>query len=174
MVDKPGLIQIYTGDGKGKTTAAIGLTVRAAGRGFKCRVIQFMKGAADSGEINILAAIPNIKIDRIGLNLLGPNLPSRDDVRESLKPAMAATAAAVTGDYDLVVLDESVLAAAMDLIDEVGLVKILRSKAEAVEVILTGRGASDLLIAEADLVTEMRMVKHPYDKGLSARLGIEF
>ena len=174
MADRLGMIQIYTGDGKGKTTAAIGLTVRAAGHGFVCRIIQFMKGSSVSGENRALSAFANIKIDRIGLNMIGPNPPTREEVAASLRPAMTAAVEAINGDYQLVVLDEIITACSLGLVGEAEILSLLEKKNNQVEVILTGRGASPALIDKADLVTEMRLIKHPFDKGQAARLGIEF
>lgn len=174
MADRIGLIHLYTGDGKGKTTAAIGLAVRAAGRGLTCRIIQFMKGATTSGETAALAAIENIAIDRVGLNMIGPNPPAADEVRLSLIPAMEAARAAVGGKFDLVVLDEIITACSAGLLSEASLISLCEEKDESVELILTGRGATGELIARADYVTEMKSVKHPYERGRTARSGIEF
>ncbi|MDP1808753.1 MAG: cob(I)yrinic acid a,c-diamide adenosyltransferase [Actinomycetota bacterium] len=174
MADRIGLVHVYTGDGKGKTTAAIGLAVRAAGRGLNCRIIQFMKGATTSGETAALAAMETIHIDRIGLNLIGPNPPDTDEIKRSLIPAMEAARTAVGGQFDLVVLDEIITACSAGLLSEPSLISIIQEKAEAVELVLTGRGATEELIGRADYVTEMKNIKHPFDQGQPARIGIEF
>jgi len=174
MADKVGLIHIYTGDGKGKTTAALGQAVRAAGRGFNCIIIQFMKGKTEGGETTTLSAVPNIAIERLGRNFIGPNAADIETVKESLLPAMSAARAAVGGEYDLVVLDEAVTAASLGVIDMDDLLRIIESRDASVELILTGRGADQRLIDAADLVTEMKQIKHPFDQGRRARAGIEF
>lgn len=174
MADKVGLVQIYTGDGKGKTTAALGQAVRAAGRGFNCVIIQFMKGKTKGGEATTLSAIPNIAIERLGRSFIGVDPSDSETVKESLLPAMSAARAAVGGEYDLVILDEAVTAASLGVIDIDELLRIVQSRKASVEVILTGRGADQRLIDAADLVTEMKLIKHPFDQGRKARAGIEF
>ena len=133
-----------------------------------------MKGGSTSGEILALAEVPKIEINRIGLNLIGPNPPGAEEVKASLVAAMAAAAAALGGAYDLVVLDEIITACALGLIFESEILALLEAKANEVEVVLTGREAGEALIAKADLVTEMRLIKHPFDRGQKARAGIEF
>jgi len=174
MAGPLGFIHIYTGDGKGKTTAALGLAVRAAGRGLRCRIIQFMKGATTSGETLAPAAIPNIEIDRIGLNMIGSAPKSVEEVKTSLLPAMTAARAAIAGQFDLVVLDEIITACWAGVLAESDILSLIDEKHKTVELVLTGRGASEALIARADYVTEMVNIKHPFDSGQQARIGIEF
>lgn len=174
MADRVGLVHVYTGDGKGKTTAAIGAAIRAAGSGLKCRMIQFMKGGTASGELSIIDSIPNISIDRIGLNFIGPNASGPKDVKESLIPAMDAARDALSSEYDVVILDEIITACTAGVISELDIMHLIDAKDPSVELILTGRCASQRLIDRADLVTEMKKVKHPFDQGHGARSGIEF
>ncbi|HEB12462.1 MAG TPA: cob(I)yrinic acid a,c-diamide adenosyltransferase [Actinobacteria bacterium] len=169
-----GLIQIYTGDGKGKTTAAIGLAVRAAGRGLTCHIIHFMKGDGVSGEDLALTDIEGITVNSVGKNLIGANPPSVREVKESLEPALDEARDAVSGRFDLVVLDEIIVACSMGLVSEHEIMTIIGMKAERTELVMTGRGVTDNLIKTADLVTEMREVKHPFSDGGQARKGIEF
>lgn len=169
-----GLTHIYTGDGKGKTTAAIGLAVRAAGRGLRVRIIQFMKGSASSGEIKPLRAIAGIDIDRMGENFLSTSPPDQAAVAASLEAAMAAAADALSGQYEVVILDELITATSLGVVPEDWVLGLIDDPQRRAELILTGRGASTRLIAAADLVTEMQLIKHPFDQGISARKGIEF
>ncbi len=174
MVSELGLIQIYTGDGKGKTTAAVGLLVRAAGQGLRCQIIHFMKSEIVSGEDKTLSAIKNVTVMTIGSNLISGKNQNLEEVRTSLKLALLESKKAVSGEYDLVVLDEIIVASSLGLIPESEIFEIAKIKAEATELILTGRGATDSLIEMADLVTEMREIKHPFATGVEARRGIEF
>lgn len=171
---RTGLVHVYTGNGKGKTTAAIGLAVRAAGNGLNCRVIQFMKGATTSGETAALAKLETMQIDRIGLNMVGPNPPDADEIKRSLLPAMDAARAAVGGRFDFVVLDEIITACSAGMLSESDVILLIDEKSPAVELVLTGRGATEKLIDRADYVTEMKNIKHPFDRGQPARKGIEF
>ena len=174
MVERLGLTHIYTGDGKGKTTAAVGLAVRAAGRGLRVRVIQFMKGSTSSGEFEPLRRMSDIDIDRIGGNFLSASPPDRTEVAVGLEPAMAAAAEALTGQYHMVILDELVTAVAIGVVSEDAVLALIDNPGRRAELVLTGRGASERLMAAADLVTEMRAIKHPFDQGVPARKGIEF
>lgn len=168
-----GLVHIYTGNGKGKTTAAIGLTVRAAGHGFRSRIVQFMKGATDSGEVQALRATGLVDIDRIGLNFIGTAEPE-EAVAASLVPAMKAAREAIRADYDLVVLDEIIAAVFAGAVSEDDVLELISDPGRRAELVLTGRGAGPRLIDAADLVTEMRDIKHPYADGRRARAGVEF
>ena len=173
MADRLGLTQVYTGDGKGKTTAAIGLAVRAAGHGLRSRIIQFMKGETTSGEIEALRHFHTIDIDRIGTNLLDKRQPNAT-VRASLHAALEEAQQALDGDYEIVILDEILTAISLGVLAESEVLGFIRQKGRNAELILTGRGATSAIIEAADLVTEMREIKHPYTKGTRARAGIEF
>ncbi len=167
-------VHIYTGDGKGKTTAALGLLLRAAGAGLSVRVFQFLK-KGDYSEIHTLAArFPEIEVTQLGSGqFINPKNIPPEEIARAAKGFAQASEAVLSGRYDLVILDELCGAVAGGLIPEADVLRLLATKPERTEVVLTGRGATDALIAAADLVTEMRMVKHYYEKGVPARPGIE-
>ncbi|MCX7681832.1 MAG: cob(I)yrinic acid a,c-diamide adenosyltransferase [Anaerolineae bacterium] len=168
-----GYIQVYTGDGKGKTTAALGLALRAAGHELRTYIGQFMKGQ-DYGELHSLRNLPYITIEQYGQ----PGCVRREEVtqghvtlaRQGLERARRAM---LSGQYDVVVLDEVNIAIWFGLLEVEEILEFLDQKPESVEVILTGRRAPRELIERADLVTEMCEVKHYYKKGVKARAGIE-
>ncbi|MGD1120109.1 MAG: cob(I)yrinic acid a,c-diamide adenosyltransferase [Dehalococcoidales bacterium] len=171
-----GLVQIFTGGGKGKTTAALGTVMRAAGHGLNICVIFFIKGKSGIGEYRTLAKLPNVKVQSFGLRQF---IYKTDGVNPAEKAqaeaALAAAREAVTGGaYDLVVLDEINMAVNFQLIDAEAVLQLIKNKPPHVELILTGRNADSRLIEAADLVTEMVSIKHPYEKGIKARKGIEF
>jgi cob(I)alamin adenosyltransferase len=172
---RTGLVQVYTGDGKGKTTAGTGLAVRARGAGFDVAFVQFIKGGRRSGELAMLEQL-GVDVSRpaeVSTGLLGAGL--NDEDRRAATEAWTIAAEAIgSGRYDVVVLDEACVALAYELVDEAALLDALAERPTHVEVVLTGRGATPALIEAADLVTEMRLVKHPYDRGVPARRGIEF
>lgn len=168
------MTQIYTGDGKGKTTAAIGLAMRAAGHGLRSRIIQFMKGETTSGEIEALREISAIDIERVGANFIAAKQTDANAVAASLRPALDAAGSALVAHYDLVILDEIITAVSLGVLPESEVLRLIEARDPKTELILTGRGASQAVIDAADLVTEMRDIKHPYDKGIHARAGIEF
>jgi cob(I)alamin adenosyltransferase len=170
-----GLVHIYTGNGKGKTTAAMGAIVRAAGHGLRVLLVSFMKGDYAYGEYNTLARIPNVEVSLFGSrHLLDPaNIKPEDKEQAGLALAKAREAAE-SGKYDMVVLDEVNVALGYNLIDADGVISLIKDKPSDVELILTGRYADDRLIELADLVTEMVKVKHPFDNGIEARKGIEY
>ncbi|MCE5203194.1 MAG: cob(I)yrinic acid a,c-diamide adenosyltransferase [Coriobacteriales bacterium] len=170
-----GLVEVYTGDGKGKTTAAAGLAVRARGAGLAVAFVQFIKGGRRSSE---LAMLERLGVDvtrpaRASTGLLGNGL-TEEDRRAADQAWKVAAEAIMSGRYDMVVLDEVCVALGVGLVDEGAVLETLASRPFHVEVVLTGRGASRELVDAADLVTEMRPVKHPYDRGVKARKGIEF
>jgi len=172
-----GLIHIYTGEGKGKTTAAFGLAKRAAGHGRKVLILQFLKsGPKDSGEI-ITARKAGIKVVRFkdqSTPLFNPDVILKE-LKDSVKKAIAYSIKEIRSNaYDVVILDEfnAVINSGYATIKS-GM-KIIEAKPERLELIFTGRGAPEELINAADYVTEMRMIKHPFSKGVKARKGIEF
>jgi cob(I)alamin adenosyltransferase len=170
-----GLVQVFTGNGKGKTTAAVGTIVRAAGHGLKVFLISFMKGNYAYGEYQTLARLPSVKIAQFGLRQLTSPDAVNPEEKEQAEAALAAARKAVTsGDYDLVVLDEINVAVGYNLIDVEEILNLIRNKPPHVELILTGRYADNKLLEAADLVTEMVKVKHPFDAGIKARKGIEY
>ena len=167
-----GYIQIYTGNGKGKTTAALGLSLRAAGAGKKVFIGQFIKGMPYS-ELELVAQLPGVTLKQYGRGCFIEQEPTRADYAAAEKGLDELRAVLKSGDYDVVILDEANVALYFGLISFKQLEKALLERAEHVEVILTGRYAPQELIDLADLVTEMREVKHYYQQGVEARFGIE-
>lgn len=170
----PGRIIVHTGDGKGKTTAALGTAVRASGHGQKVAIVQFIKGTWNYGEARALAACPNIELTRIGSGFTwladDPSEP-RSLAREAWA---VATEAALSDRYDLLVLDELNCAISEGYVTSEEVLELLAAKPERLSVIITGRGAPEDLIGAADTVTEMRCVKHAFEHGVPARKGIEY
>lgn len=171
-----GLIQIYTGNSKGKTTAAFGLAVRAVGHGFKVFIIQFMKGRGDYGEITGLKRLqPECQLENYGApGWVKKGEASPEDIAEARRAWERAKALISSGEWDIIILDEIVNAIWFELLPEAEVLEFLQRKPYHVEVVLTGRNASETLQSHADLVTDMRQVKHPYEQGIRARKGIEF
>jgi len=170
-----GCIQVYTGDGKGKTTCALGLSLRAVGQGLKVFFLQFLKGQ-DTGELAAAARLaPDFTIrtfGRVGLvNLKAPAPRDRELARQALELAKEIILA---GRHDVVVLDEINVALAYGLVPLEEVLELLKNRPPRVEVVLTGRGAPPELVELADLVTEMRPVKHYWEVGVTARRGIEW
>ena len=169
-----GLIQVYTGKGKGKTTAALGLALRAWGRGLRVAVVQFMKMGEEYGEISALKKLPGIDVFQFGRDrLIIKGKHTEEDVRLA-KQGLRKAKESLSGNYDVVILDEVNVVTDFGIITPEEVMDIVRSRAPDVEVVMTGRNAPDLFIEEADLVTEMRMVKHPFESGVLAREGIEY
>lgn len=169
-----GLVQIYTGNGKGKSTAAFGLAFRAAGRGFSVLIIQFLKPLEGFGEQTSCCKFANISLMPLGLGHFVSGNPGPEDV-EAAKKALAKTVELMsTGKYDVVVLDEAVNAVRLNLLTDTELIEALEKRPANIEVVMTGRGITPALEEYADLVTEMKLVKHPYDRGIPARVGIEY
>jgi cob(I)alamin adenosyltransferase len=184
-----GLIHVYTGDGKGKTTAALGLALRAAGCGLCTYVCQFLKGQ-EYGELEAVRWLaagapdgsqrPPITIERFGrptfvhVSADGSNTADEEDVRLARAGLDAARRAMAGGRYDLVVLDEINVALYFRLLTVQEVLEVIDNKPEGLELVLTGRRVPDEILARADYVTEMREVRHPYQQGIKARKGIEF
>lgn len=170
-----GLVQVYTGDGKGKTTAALGLALRASGRGLNVMMVQFMKPDAGFGEQEAVKNIPNFTIVSLGPNhFCGSDKTHDEDVRCSEEAMKKSKEVLSSGEYDLVILDEVNNALRFGYVESSDVISMLESRAPHVEVVLTGRRVPQEIIDYADLVTEMRMIKHPFDKGIGARIGIEY
>ena len=168
-------MQIFTGDGKGKTSAAIGAVIRALGHGLRVYIAFFMKGDYPYGERSILSQFPNVTMESFGTRgFVDPANIKPEEKEEAKRGLAAARKAMLSGSYDLVVLDEINLAVAWNLVELDEVVKLVEEKPEGVELILTGRRADSRLVKSADLVTEMLKIKHPYDKGVVARKGIEY
>ena len=173
--DRKGLVQVFTGSGKGKTSAALGTVIRALGHGFQVCVIHFMKGSFPYGEQKVLGSLPNVTLQIFGrLSFVNPNNPDEEDKEEARKALEAGRRAVMSGDYDLVVLDEVNVASAWGLVSVDDVVRLIEARPPHVDVILTGRYADKRLIEIADLVTEMNAIKHPFEKGIEARAGCEF
>ncbi len=170
-----GLIQVYTGNGKGKTTAALGLALRAAGHGFKTLMIQFMKGNIQYGELESAKKLsPCLTICQMGREtFVSKTHPDPVDIEWAQKGFALAKEAISSGNYDIVILDEINVAVDYGLISLAELLQLLDSKPENVELILTGRDASPEILEKADLITEMVERKHYYTKKISSRKGIE-
>jgi cob(I)alamin adenosyltransferase len=171
-----GLVQVFTGEGKGKTTAALGTILRAAGHGLKVLIIFFIKGDYSYGEYKTLVTLPNVKMASFGLRqFIYKNRGINPEEKKQAEAALATAREAVnSGRYDLVVLDEINMALDFKLLDVADVLSLIRHKPSHVELILTGRRADTRLIEAADLVTDMVNVKHPFDKGVKARRGIEY
>jgi cob(I)alamin adenosyltransferase len=168
----PALIQVYTGNGKGKTTAALGLGLRAAGHGLKVALIQFLKGQP-TGELDLLAKFPLFSLVRAG-SLDSFKAPAAELTRESAEILQFAGEEMLSGSFDLIILDEINVAMQLGYLSTKAVLDFVDKKPEGTELILTGRGAPAEIIERADLVTEMRPLKHPYQKGIRARPGIEY
>ena len=171
-----GLVHIYCGDGKGKTTAAVGLAVRCAGRGNKVLLVQFLK-SRDSGELYSLAKLPDIEVMR-GKESKKFTFQMNEEEKHALliehnKMFEQVLAKIKNGGYSLLILDEVIGALNAKVFEMPKLIEFLRHKPENLEVVLTGRNPSPELVEIADYVSEMRKVKHPMDKGIMAREGIE-
>ena len=170
----PGLIQVYTGDGKGKTTCALGLGFRAVGRGLKVYMIQFIKGE-DTGELHTAARLlPDFTIRQSGLGgFIRKGSLDPGDVARARSALELAREIIMSGEYDLVILDEINVAMYFDFFTPAEVLEIIQARPAHVEVVLTGRYAPAEIIAAADLVTEMKAIKHYYTAGVKARRGIE-
>lgn len=168
-----GLIQIYTGDGKGKTTAAIGLAIRAAGAGLKVYIHQFIKNACYS-EIGPLLKVRNVVVEQSGRGCFITGEPKAADIERAARGLAACARRISSGRFSIVILDEANVALRLGLIDADELLRILKGRPRGVEIILTGRSCPKKVLKHADLVTKMVNVAHPYDRGIKARRGIEY
>ena len=170
-----GLTQVYTGNGKGKTSAAFGLALRAIGRGLRVYVVQFIKGGFDYGELHIVDDLPNLRLKAFGRGKFITEVPPKDEDVKLAREAFELAQEVVNSDeYDVVVLDEVNVALNLKLIDVDEVVDLIRNKPEHVELVLTGRYAPPEVMEVADLVTEMKAVRHPFEKGIPAKQGIDF
>ena len=167
-----GLVHVYTGNGKGKTTAALGMCVRAVGHGFRALVVQFMKTGGTYGEGSL--DLPGLRVVPSGHSCLvfSKEITQQDRGKAAEGLAMAAEAMRA-GEYDIVVLDEVNVAIKLGLLDARDVVEAVRSRAPGVEVVLTGRYAPPEILDIADYITEMREVRHPYQRGVLSRKGVD-
>lgn len=169
-----GFIQVYTGNGKGKTTAAIGLSIRAVGAGKKVFFAQFVKGKPYS-EITVLQeSLPAITLKQYGLGCFIKKEPTKEDIESAQKGLQEIKKIIQAASYDVIVLDEANIALFFNLFSVKDLIEIVQSKPPETEIIITGRYAPEEIIAIADLVTEMKEIKHYYNSGIEARKGIEY
>lgn len=167
------MIQVYTGNGKGKTTAALGLALRTAGAGLKVYIAQFVKKGGYH-ELNSLEKIKNIKIEQFGRGCFINKKPGKEDILLARKGLERVRGALAEKKYKLLVLDEINIAMKLKLLKAGEVLKLLKSIPDETEVVLTGRGAPEGILKIADLVSEMKEIKHYYHKGILARRGIEF
>jgi cob(I)alamin adenosyltransferase len=175
---RKGLIIVHTGPGKGKTTAALGTALRAVGQGMKVLMVQFIKGSWHYGELDAARMLGEDRLRILpmgrGFVKIGAEKPEPEDVRLVEETWQLASEKLRSGEFDVVILDEINYAISYKMLDAERVVQALREKPEMVHVILTGRNAPPSIVECADLVTEMREVKHPYHKGIAAQRGIEY
>jgi cob(I)alamin adenosyltransferase len=170
-----GLVQVYTGNGKGKTTAAVGLAVRALGQGMRVLLVRFLKPVdPSSGEVSFLEGARGLEILTSGIGIIGAS-PDREKVAASVMMTFqTARSKVVGGEYDLVILDEINNVLHREYLPLAEVLGLIEERPDGVELVFTGRNAPDALLARADLVTVMETLKHPMQKGIPARKGIEF
>ncbi|MBU1054717.1 MAG: cob(I)yrinic acid a,c-diamide adenosyltransferase [Proteobacteria bacterium] len=168
-----GYIQVYTGNGKGKTTAALGLSIRAAGAGLKVYIAQFIKMGLYS-EIKALEKFSGqITVEQFGLGRFIKGKPSKEDIEAAHKGIAKIKNLMNSSKYDIIVLEEANSASSCGVISVEDILDIIALKPDNVELVITGRGADPKVIEKADLVTEMKEIKHYYNNGVQARVGIE-
>ena len=179
-MEKKGLVMVHTGDGKGKTTAALGLAMRAWGDDLRVLILQFIKGGWNYGELKTIEELGRlsqgrIKVEQCGKGFTNTGKVTMEEHKAAAHEAMEKAEEALTGGaWDLVILDEINYAVKYELVTEEEMLSLLDKKLPELHVVLTGRDAAKALIERADLVTEMHLVKHPYDQGVKAQKGIEF
>lgn len=174
-----GLVMVHTGDGKGKTTAALGLAMRAWGDGLRVLILQFIKGSWKYGELETLRTLGEmggrIEVRRCGLGFSRRDDAHRAEHQEAAEKAYQEARAEIqSGQWDLIILDEINYAVKFDLLAVDKVLTLIEEKPPALHLLLTGRDAAPAVIDRADLVTEMKLIKHPYQKGIKAQKGIEF
>lgn len=169
------MIQIYTGNGKGKTTAALGLGLRAVGHGLKVIVIQFMKGRINYGELEAVKNLPNFTIEQYGRpDFVNPEKPDKEDIELAQKAFERAKRVIQHREYDLVILDEINVAVSFGLISKSEVLKLLKNAHKEVEIVLTGRYMPVEFAEVADLISEINEVKHYFQAGTPARKGFDY
>lgn len=172
--ERQGQVQVYTGDGKGKTTAALGLALRAVGHGLKVIIIQFLKARQEAGETEAIKGMSNITLERFGSCHFVCNKPTAEDIELARRAFRRAEEAVLSGKYDLVILDEINVVVKYKMVDVEEILRLIKKRPRGVELVLTGRNAHPKVIEAADLVSEVTPVKHYYQKGIKARPGIEY
>ncbi|MBP5200274.1 MAG: cob(I)yrinic acid a,c-diamide adenosyltransferase [Schwartzia sp.] len=178
-MERRGLVIVHTGDGKGKTTAALGLALRAWGSGLRVLILQFIKGGQRYGELDAIQALKSVR-DTIEVRQCGLGFTRRDEKRKpehiaAAKEALRDAETEIVSDaWDLVILDEINYAVKYGLVETGDVLRLLEKKPHPLHLVLTGRDAQPEIVGAADLVTEMRLVKHPFERGIKAQKGIEF
>lgn len=172
-MEEKGYVQVYTGNGKGKTTAAMGLALRAVGAGKKIFIAQFAKGTHYSELNSIANFLPAITLRQYGLGCFIFNAPKQADVDAANVGLKEAEEAITSGEYDIIILDEANIAVRYNLFSVQKLIEVIEKRNPATEVIITGRYATEEIMEYADLVTEMKEIKHYYKQGVKGRVGIE-
>ncbi|MFQ5969293.1 MAG: cob(I)yrinic acid a,c-diamide adenosyltransferase [Nitrososphaerales archaeon] len=178
MSGDSGLVIVYTGRGKGKTTAALGMALRAVGHGFKVVMIQFIKGSWFYGELNSSAKLqPDFELVVAGKGFVGivdDNKPVEDHVKAAQEALQVSREKLASGKYDIIILDEINYAVDLKLITVDDVLELIKIKPKKMTLVLTGNYAKEKVIEAADLVTEMKEIKHPYSKGKKAKKGVDF
>jgi cob(I)alamin adenosyltransferase len=170
-----GIVQVYTGEGKGKTSAALGLVLRAAGHGLRCHLVYFLKGNTRFSEEKSLTLLPGVSFARFGIpGFVNPHRVKQAEKEEAQQGLAEAERALTSGNFNLIILDEINVALDLGLITLEQVLHLMSIRPESVELVLTGRGAAPEVIAKADLVSELVEVKHPFNSGLLARQGIDY
>ncbi len=173
--DVQGLTVVFTGDGKGKTSAAIGVVLRSLGHSLKCKMIQFIKGTIDSGEIHIADKFgDNFKISRVGKGFTTARKYTQEEHKEAAQKGIEEAVADMEHGVDLLVLDEILYALGKDLVSLEQILEIIDMKPAKMHLILTGRGLPKELEEKADLVTTMQATKHPFTAGIPAQKGLDY
>ena len=167
-----GYVQVYTGNGKGKTTASLGLAIRAAGAGLRVYIVQFLK-KGDYSEIKALSKFENITVEQYGLGSFVKGNPSEADKAAGTLGYQRLCDLLKKNEHDLVIAEEANVAVMCNLFTEQDLLTLMDMKPDNMELVITGRGATQSVMDRADLVTEMKEIKHYYKQGVMARVGIE-
>jgi cob(I)alamin adenosyltransferase len=177
MSERKGLVHVYTGEGRGKSTSSFGLALRASGQGLKVIIIQFMKESPpQSGEVKVVKEyLPNIEIHQFGGSFIQKDDQSYQEVKRRIEEGFATVEAIVEQNAcDLLILDEINVAIKFGFLSLKEVIELVKRKPKEMELVLSGRYADPKLIEIADYVTEFRLVKHPFEKGISSRKGIEY
>jgi|TARA_B100001142_G_scaffold204145_1_gene202545 cob(I)alamin adenosyltransferase len=177
-MSEKGLVIVYTGNGKGKTTAALGMALRAIGYDHKVCMLQFIKGSWHYGEIDSSKKLePNFELIPVGkgfVGILDDNSPREEHEKYAAEAVKICREKIFSGKYDVVILDEVNYAINLDLIDVQDIIKIIKEKPFELDLVLTGRNVREEIVELADLVTEMKEIKHPFKSGIKAKKGIDF
>lgn len=174
---RQGLVAVNTGEGKGKTTAALGTVIRAVGYGWRVLIVQFIKGTWQYGEMVGLTYLPGVRLERMGAGfykIMGDTLPEETHRQAAAEALARARFEMLSGEWDLIVLDEVNVAMQTGLVDVADVLSLIEAKPAWLHLFLTGRGAPPEIIERADLVTEMREIKHPYQQGILAQKGFDY